>query len=244
MDHQELFYIRIDLFLKECDEYLEKWIRYTNEIRELKLEWLELKEEIEYFKVDYTMNKIEQNHRLYLLGIDREQLHNEIRIVNDLIPTMVETWKNKKLASHVRWLEVIQKLDIDCPNIYNLLEYFFSIPSHNASVERVFSLIKWYWSASKSKTQVAEIRDFAQVRTNLIDQENDQDLDSCKIYDYIYQDEELCKKIKTAEKYAWGKWGENQNECNAWIERWCEKTAEEGRFGEFPFEEREVSWVV
>ena len=110
-----------------------------------------------------------------------------------------------QLRDGVRFVEHFEREGISMKNLKNLIEYTFVLPAHNASVERMFSKIKMYWSDQKSRTDIDTVRDFARVVCNLVS-------DSTQIYDYIKSNPELCERILAKPKYR--SWRRNRQDCD------------------------------
>ena len=67
--------------------------------------------------------------------------------------------------------------------------------AHNANVERIFSLMQPQWSKERDIVLVSSVEKILVVQYNFAD------LSCRQFYDFVKDDTQLLKKIKSTEKY-------------------------------------------
>lgn len=70
--------------------------------------------------------------------------------------------------------------------------------THNAHVERVFSLIKTHWTDERNSLSIDTVKSIIQCVLNY-------KMSCIEFYNYIKGEKELLQKTKTSEKYDWAK---------------------------------------
>src|SRR5699024_1817284 len=130
-------------------------------------------------------------------------LKDEFNLVEPYIATRLNEWNDRSNGtcfkeSSDRWLETFghfAKMGIKLDCFRTMVEYLHALPGHNASVERVFSRVKLFWTDNKSQMTTGAVSDFAQVSFNFGVE------DSSAMFHYIYQRPELCHDIQSSNKY-------------------------------------------
>ena len=95
----------IDFYI-ECDCYLRKWVKYTEEIKNLHFEWSNLTEEIEQEKVGVTLGGLEEKGELEKLQIDHREMRAELEQLNSLVSANTKQWEETSKNAIERWSEV------------------------------------------------------------------------------------------------------------------------------------------
>lgn len=198
---------KIDTFYASCSSYIKKWMAYTVEFDELRLEWFR-DGNLDNQKIRVTLNNLETKGMLVKMGIEKNELFRDLIFIKNFMnahPGIVVP----DTDCHSFWTEVIDRTklewnqDLKCFEIF--LQFFCSLPGHNADNERVFSQINMYWSDQKSRMLVTSVRDFAQAKFNLID-----DGKSIDMFNYISQNEDLRIRVATERKYYFASLPENK----------------------------------
>src|SRR5699024_1366725 len=94
--------------------------------------------------------------------------------IQPFLETQIDDWNDKSnkatfRESDRRWLDTFDHFDskgVSLQQLPLLMQYLFCLPGHNASVERIFSKIKLFWTAQKSRLSISTVSDFAHVVTN------------------------------------------------------------------------------
>ena len=77
------------------------------------------------------------------------------------------------------------------------MQFVFALPSHNANVERVFSLMQSQWTKERNQLSVASLKGILFVKYNLKEY-------SCKdFHAYMLSKRKLLGKISSTAKYGW-----------------------------------------
>lgn len=81
--------------------------------------------------------------------------------------------------------------------ILKIVQFFFSIPGHNANCERIFSLIGAQWSDERNRLKVGTVKHLITVKFNM------KHLSCADFYKYLMNpaNSKLVEKIGSVEKY-------------------------------------------
>lgn len=79
--------------------------------------------------------------------------------------------------------------------LLKLCEYLFAIPAHNATVERVFSLMSAQWTDERNRLLPETMESILQCQINY-------NMTCAEFYKYVKGEKELLKKAKSSEKYG------------------------------------------
>lgn len=146
------------------------------------LQWQEVEKTITYLKekgIDITDSCFEEI--LYLKNfIDKQKFD--------------EDWNKKNM--HDKWLHFFQKTDVleRRRNLILMCQYLYAIPSHNANVERIFSLIMAQWTKERNRLQVETVESIIQCKFNF-------KMTCSEFHMYVMGKPELLKQVKKSEKY-------------------------------------------
>lgn len=105
-----------------------------------------------------------------------------------------EEWKSK--LCHERWYSVLQQIKFEeqFSELLILCQYMFSIPAHNANVERVFSLMNVQWTKERNKLDVTTAEAMLQCKWNI-------DCQCKEFYKQVLQNKDLLRRAKSSVKY-------------------------------------------
>ena len=73
----------------------------------------------------------------------------------------------------------------------------FAVTSHNANVERVFSLMQNQWTKERNKLSVATMKGILTLQYNF------KDMCCSEFFSFLKSDKAVLKRIRSLEKYAW-----------------------------------------
>lgn len=79
--------------------------------------------------------------------------------------------------------------------LLKIAQFFFSIPAHNANVERIFSLINAQWTKERNKLNTETVTALIMTKFNF------KNFTCSEFYDYIKNKETVLKQIGSVEKY-------------------------------------------
>ena len=88
-----------------------------------------------------------------------------------------------------------QKNDECSSELLVIAEFFFPIPSHNANIERVFSLMQSQWTKERNKLYVESVKGILFVQHNF------RHLSCRDFYTYLCSQPKLLKVIRSSDKY-------------------------------------------
>lgn len=79
-------------------------------------------------------------------------------------------------------------------NLLIMVQYLYAMPSHNAHVERVFSLISAQWTKERNSLKTETLESIIQCKFNF-------NMTCCQFYNYIKDRNEVLEKVQSSEKY-------------------------------------------
>ncbi len=103
------------------------------------------------------------------------------------------------LQVHQKWTKYFEKAkSIACySELLNISQFVFALPSHNANVERAFSLMQSQWTKERNQLSVESLKGIIFVQYNFKDT-------SCKYFHaYLLSNKKLLGKISSTAKYRW-----------------------------------------
>ncbi|KAJ4928326.1 hypothetical protein JOQ06_016118 [Pogonophryne albipinna] len=103
------------------------------------------------------------------------------------------------LQVHQKWTKYFEKAkSIACySELLKIAQFVFALSSHNANVERVFSLMQSQWTKERNQLSVESLKGVLFVQYNLKDM-------SCKdFHAYLLRNRKLLGKISSTAKYRW-----------------------------------------
>lgn len=107
-------------------------------------------------------------------------------------------WKEKKLSTEDRWVEIFQNMDtqqVSYAEFARLIEYILCLPGTSAAVERVFSLIKNVWKTESARLDMSTLKAILLVKKNL-------DYSCVEFYQFLRAQPALLRKIVSQDKYS------------------------------------------
>ena len=106
-------------------------------------------------------------------------------------------WQETNASVDRKWIEVFtffKTQNTRLKNVEILVEFLLSIPATNAQIERVFSMMKLYWTDDKSRLEVSTLKSMLSIKFNCDD--------TCsEMFDKLLQNKSLLQKIHSPEKY-------------------------------------------
>ncbi|KAL4152747.1 hypothetical protein QTP88_000580 [Uroleucon formosanum] len=190
------------LFFNTASEYLKKW---SDSFYKYKVfDWMTLSEIPEWEKIENTI--------LYLNNIGVEILSDNlfeqyIYLKNFLeVKLASEEWKSINLVEE-KWIYFFNETknhERKC-QLLKLCEYLFAIPAHNATVERVFSLMSAQWTDERNRLLPETMESILQCQINY-------NMTCQEFYQYIKGEKELLKKAKSSENAC-------SNELRDWLNK-------------------------
>lgn len=188
----EAFDKEIRDFFTTAIDYLEQWTEpmgnYNN------FAWMILNEVPQWNQVQETISYL--NEKGIVLN---DSIYEEVMYLISFIESeMSDEWKDKNMQD--KWLYFFKKTEERerKENLLKICQYLFSIPGHNAHVERVFSLISSQWTKERNSLSIHTVESIIQCIYNY-------KMSCSEFYNYVKGERELLKKVKNSEKYEWAK---------------------------------------
>lgn len=130
--------------------------------------------------------------------VDDNCLFDEINCVRNYVTTeKLSEWQETNASVDRKWIEVFtffKTQNTRLKNVEILVEFLLSIPATNAQIERVFSMMKLYWTDDKSRLEVSTLKSMLSIKFNCDD--------TCsEMFDQLLQNKSLLQKIHSSEKY-------------------------------------------
>ena len=138
----------------------------------------------------------------YLIGkgvdVDDANCFDQICNLKQFVESYLQDEEFIKLPTHKKWCKYFdQSKNITCHSeILRIVQFFFAVTSHNANVERVFSLMQSQWIKGRNKLSVATMKGILTLQYNF------KDMCCSEFFSFLKSDKALLKRIRSSEKYA------------------------------------------
>lgn len=178
-------------FYKEIKNYIESWIKPLDEF--IVFEWMDLvtfTEDISWSTVQSCISFLNEKN----IVINDIQLFDEWINLRTFCKELTE--QDKKLNSNELWLKFFKTSNADSyTELIKIAQYFFSIPAHNASIERIFSLITAQWTKERNALVPNTISSLIKLKYNF------KNFNCCEFYHFLQTKKEVLIAIGTTDKY-------------------------------------------
>ena len=173
-------------------DYLEKWAISFNKYQVF--DWMTLSETPDWVMIENTIIYLTKNG----VKISGDNCFQQYMYLKSFLETKrdSEEWKSKHSVEE-RWIYFLKETENPerkC-QLLKLCEYLFSIPAHNATVERVFSLMSAQWTDERNRLLPGTVESILQCQFNY-------KLTCMEFYKYVKGKKDLLKKVKSSEKYG------------------------------------------
>lgn len=176
-----------------CLDYLEKWMKPMEDFSCFK--WITLSDTPNWTEVEpcvkYLIDKGVQ--------IDDVMCFDQMSNLKQFVETYKSDEEFSNFPAHLKWTRYFEKSKniVSHSQLLLIAQFFFAIPSHNANVERVFSLMQSQWTKERNSLSIATLKGILTVQYNFRET-------SCSdFYTLLRSNQPLLKKIRSTEKYAW-----------------------------------------
>jgi hypothetical protein len=174
-------------FYQTALDYIDKWFnvnKYPN-----KLDWLLLStvDSLSYDDIKETALSLRPDLA------NKDELFDEVKILQQTLAENDVLQKLLQLPVPHRWAKVFE-----ChlyTHLHEIVATVLAIPSCNASVERVFSLVNIQWTDERNRLSVFTVKAIVQVLTNF-------QLSCTQMHDKLLNDACAQKAILSGKKYA------------------------------------------
>ena len=139
----------------------------------------------------------------YLIGIgvdvDNAKCFDQICNLKQFVESYLQDEEFIKQPTRKKWCKYFdQSKNITCySEILRIAHFFFAVTSHNANVERDFSLMQRQWTRERNKLSVTTTKGILTLRYSF------KDMCCSEVFSFLKSDKALLKRIRSSEKYAW-----------------------------------------
>ena len=181
------FWHDVQAVYESCLEYLDMWIQPFKEFSVFG--WLDF-EDMSWDAVESCIQYLEKKG----VKIDDSKCFDQF----SNLKAFVAKYEEKSQAIHKKWCDYINwcKSAEQYEELLKIVQFFFSIPAHNAAVERLFSLINAQWTKERNRLCIDSIKAIALVKFNF------RNYTCATFYDYLTKNALLLKKISSGDKYT------------------------------------------
>lgn len=181
---------------EKSKEYLLKW---SESLRILEnFEWLNFKvgKKLEYKSIEETVKFLTSRN----IQINDSKLFNQFVNLKNFLASKEKETKDLKEAffnqcSSAKMCDFLAHNECleTCSEILRIAQYFFTIPSHNANCERVFSLVNVQWSDERNNFEFENLKNLVQY--------NFRKYDCQQFHSFLKTNPAVLRKIGSADKY-------------------------------------------
>lgn len=176
-----------------CLQYLEKWMKPMEEFTPFM--WMDLSQPPDWKDVEACIKYLGEKG----VPIDDAKCFDQVTNLKKFTESCISDGEFNGLQMHQKWTKYFEKAkSIACySELLKVAQFVFALPSHNANVERVFSLMQSQWTKKSNKLSVESLKGLLFVQYNFKDM-------SCKdFHAYLMSNRKMLRKISSSAKYAW-----------------------------------------
>lgn len=179
-------------FFNTASEYLKKWSVLFDKYDVF--DWMTLSETPKWEKIENTILYLNNN------GVETlsDNIFEQYMYLKNFLEVKLasEEWKsiNSVEEKWIIFFKETENHERKC-QLLKLCEYLFAIPAHNATVERVFSLMSAQWTDERNRLLPETMESILQCQVNY-------KMTCAEFYKYVKGEKELLKKAKSSEKYG------------------------------------------
>lgn len=179
-DRKTEFLINLKNLYKFIHEYMTMWTQWAKAMS--KFEWIKLDNAIELSAVTASVQELG-------IKVDHEKLKSDIDLVNSVLTTTAFV-----ADSHIqKWVDVFHQIpSID--ELGKIVDRLLSYPATNATCERLFSEIGFFWRKERANLSLATVKNAMSVRYNL-------ERACSSVLQMLISDQSLRNSIRSSEKY-------------------------------------------
>jgi len=179
-------------FYRKAVVYLEQWFDFSDNNYLCKIKCLSLNQP---FTFDSLVSVVESLH--LDLTISMDELYEEYSSVSQHLQSIcTDTEDDKRINCDVKWSTIVTKAEPEkLPNLLKVIAFVMSIPSSNAAVERVFSIMGSKWSDTRNRCSTELIKAELQVSINF-------EMNCPEFYNFAKQNKKLLQCARSDQKYT------------------------------------------
>lgn len=164
-------------------EYMSNWTEWTKPL--LSLSWTSLSRQIEWSEIIQSAND-------FKLNLDHSKLKSELDKVNLVISENPLDFLNDSTGE--KWQELFRQ-EPNIEELGKLIEKVLSFPATNATCERSFSEIVFYWNKWRSSSSLPSVKSALDIRYNYVRKCQD-------FLQMLITDSQLRNSIRSQDKYS------------------------------------------
>ncbi|XP_042311019.1 uncharacterized protein LOC121924036 [Sceloporus undulatus] len=193
---EEGFGSEVDCFMeeavslyRECYGYLKKWS--VSFIDFYCFRWMDLKEKVLMKDVETCIKFLSKRG----VKIDDKKCSDQLSHLNTFLEENSTDLENR--SCNDKWVKYFGSSKHECHSeLLKMAEYFFSLPGHNANVERVFSFISSQWTNDRNTLNVDSVKGLLLVKYNY------KHLSCSEFYKYIVSQQGILAEISSSLNYG------------------------------------------
>lgn len=185
-------------FYDSVIDYLLKWSEPLTELNHF--DWILLQKPVEWTDVEKSFKWLDENSTCKL---NESSLFDQVVKLKCFVKENTSNTEfNSSLAS-TKWTTFFESCisEEQYSELLKIVQFYFSLPGHNANVERVFSLMNAHWTEDRSRLSLASIRAILDIQYNMSNI-------SCSEFYKLITSTKMSKyldSVKSSEKYDWYK---------------------------------------
>lgn len=194
----------VDEFYLACTQYLDKWLKSFDDVSVFTPMTLITVPKWEEFEAICSFLKGRQ------IVIDDNMLFDQFSALKNFVAMRLSDNKDEwhKHPSQMKWKHFFQNsLSTEqTTELLKIAQFYFSIPGHNANVERIFSLMNCQWTDERNRLLISSVRSILLVQYNF------KHVNCSEFYDYVKSNSKLLAGISSSLKYDWAKKGDEASQ--------------------------------
>lgn len=186
------FSAQVQGLYSSCLEYLEKWMAPMEEFSSFM--WMDLSETPDWNDIEACIKHLGEKG----VPIDDAKCFDQVTNLKKFTERCNSDGEFSNLQAHKKWTKYFERSkSIDFHSeLLKIAQFFFAIPSHNANVERVFSLMQSQWTKERNHLSVESLKGLLCTQYNFKNM-------SCKdFHAYLIGNQGLLGKIRSSGKYT------------------------------------------
>lgn len=190
-EERDQFHTTLCKLYDDIQKYMTEWTRWTEPLANCT--WVNLDESLDFDKV-ICLTNIYQEMKV---EVDQDALQLEVTRANQIINAQSKEWKEKGFSTSEKWVDLLKRAP-DMEELGKIADALLALPSSNATCERLFSEMVYFWDKWKGSMEVATVKSILSIRYNF-------ERDCDKVLSMLIADQSLRDRIRGNEKYGLSK---------------------------------------
>ena len=144
-----IFFSEVTNLYERCLEYICKWMKPMEEFACFK--WMTLNVIPSWKDVESCLEYLKGKG----VNVDEAKCFDQICNLKEFVESYLKDEEFIKLPTHKKWCKYFdQSKNITCHSeSFRIVQFFFTDTSHNANIERIFSLMQSQWTKEKKQVE-------------------------------------------------------------------------------------------